>query len=40
MMCYSLQRRDRIFVKSNEILSFAKIMGKCTGKNKLAKEKT
>ena len=39
MMCYSGKRRDRIFVKSYELLSFAKIMGKFTGKNILAKEK-
>ena len=33
MMCYSVQPRDRIFVKCYEFLSFAKHMGKNIGKN-------
>ena len=32
-MCYSVQPRDRIFVKGYEFLSFAKNMGKNIGKN-------
>ena len=33
MMGYSVQPRDRIFVKGDEFLSFAKNMGKIIGKN-------
>ena len=33
MMCYSVQPRDRIFVKGYGFLSFAKNMGKSIGKN-------
>ena len=33
MMHYSVQARDRIFVKGNIFLSFAKSMGKNTGRN-------
>ena len=33
MMRYSVQPRDRIFVKGYEFLSFAKYMGKNIGKN-------
>ena len=33
MMHYSLQPRDRIFVKGYGFLSFAKNMGKSIGKN-------
>ena len=32
-MCYSVQPRDRIFVKDYGFFSFAKIMGKNIGKN-------
>ena len=32
-MCYSVQHRDKIFVKSYAFLSFAKNMGKNIGKN-------
>ena len=32
-MRYSVKRRDRIFVKVYEFLSFAKIIGKNNGKN-------
>ena len=32
-MCYSVQPRDRIFVRGYEFLSFAKNMGKNIGKN-------
>ena len=34
MICYSVQPRDRIFVKDYGFLSFAKNMGKNIGKNK------
>ena len=33
MMCYSVQPRDRLFVKGYGFLSFAKTMGKNIGKN-------
>ena len=33
MMCYSVQPRDRIFVKCYGFLYFAKHMGKNIGKN-------
>ena len=33
MMCYSVQSRDRIFVKGYGFLSFAKSMGKIICKN-------
>ena len=33
MMHYSVQARDRIFVKRNRSLSFAKVMDKNTGRN-------
>ena len=33
MRCYSVQPRDRIFVKSYGFLSFTKNMGKTIGKN-------
>ena len=33
MMCYSVQPRDRIFVKGYGFLSFAKNMGENIGKN-------
>ena len=32
-MCYSVQPKDRIFVKSYGVLSFAKNVSKNTGKN-------
>ena len=34
MMCYSVQARDRIFVKDCGFLSFAKNMGKNIGRNR------
>ena len=34
MTRYSVQPRDRVFVKGYGFLSFAKIMGKNIGKNK------
>ena len=33
MTCYSVQPKDRIFVKGYGFLSFAKHMSKTTGKN-------
>ena len=33
MMCYSVQSRDRLFVKGYGFLSFPKTMGKNIGKN-------
>ena len=33
MTCYSVQPRDRIFIKGYGFLSFAKTMGKYIGKN-------
>ena len=33
MLCYSVQSRNRIFVKGYWFLSFAKNMGKNIGKN-------
>ena len=33
MTCYSVQPRDRIFVKGYEFLSFAENMGRNIGKN-------
>ena len=32
MACHSVQRRDRIFVKDYELLSFAKNIGRNIGK--------
>ena len=32
MTCYSVQPRDRIFVKGHGVFSFPKIMGKSIGK--------
>ena len=34
MTCYSVQLRDRIFVKDYEFLSYAKNMDKNIGKNR------